>query len=40
MSTAGRPQLEPGWDAWQADRSRRGEIDQHPAYADNPYRPL
>lgn len=40
MSTAGRPQLERGWDAWQAERFRRGEIDQHPDYADNPYRPL
>ena len=40
MSIADRPQLERGWDAWQAERFRRGEIDQHPDYADNPYRPL
>jgi len=25
MSIAGRPQLERGWDAWQAERFRRGE---------------
>lgn len=40
MSIAGRPQLERGWDAWQAERFRRGEIDQRPDCADNPYRPL
>jgi hypothetical protein len=31
--------LERAWDAWQAERHRRGEIDQQPGYADNPFRP-
>lgn len=32
-------QLERAWDAWQAERYRRGEIDHRPGYADNPFRP-
>jgi hypothetical protein len=32
-------QLERAWDAWQAERYRRGEISQRPGYADNPFRP-
>jgi len=31
-------QLERAWDAWQAERHRRGEIDRRPAYTDNPFR--
>jgi hypothetical protein len=31
-------QLENAWDAWQAQRYLRGEIDQWPGYADNPFR--
>jgi hypothetical protein len=30
------PAVEQAWDVWQAERHRRGEIDQQPAYADNP----
>lgn len=25
--------------SWQTELRRRGEIEQHPDYADNPYRP-
>jgi hypothetical protein len=32
-------QLERAWDAWQSERYRRGEIDQRPAYTDNPFHP-
>jgi hypothetical protein len=32
-------QLEQAWDAWQAERYRRGEISQRPGYAGNPFRP-
>jgi hypothetical protein len=32
-------QLERAWDAWQAERYQRGEIDQRPGYTDNPFRP-
>lgn len=39
MPTSSRPQLERAWDAWQAELHRRGEVEQHPDYADNPYRP-
>jgi len=31
--------LERAWDAWQAERYRRGEIAQRPGYTDNPFRP-
>jgi hypothetical protein len=31
-------QLERAWDAWQAERYRRGEISQRPGYTDNPFR--
>ncbi len=31
-------QLERAWDAWQAERYRRGEISQRPGYAGNPFR--
>jgi hypothetical protein len=33
------PQPERAWDAWQAGRYRRGEIDQRPGYTGNPFRP-
>ena len=33
------PQLERAWDAWQAERYKRGEISQLPGYTDNPFRP-
>jgi hypothetical protein len=33
------PQLERGWDAWQAERYQRGEISRRPGYTDNPFRP-
>ena len=32
-------QLERAWDAWQAERYRRGETSQRPGYTDNPFRP-
>jgi hypothetical protein len=32
-------QLERAWDAWQAERYRRGETGQRPGYIDNPFRP-
>jgi len=32
-------QLERAWDAWQAERYQRGEIDRRPGYTDNPFRP-
>jgi len=32
-------QLERAWDAWQAGRYQRGEIDQRPGYTGNPFRP-
>jgi hypothetical protein len=32
-------QLERAWDAWQAERYRRGETGQRPGYTDNPFRP-
>ena len=32
-------QLERAWDAWQAERYRRGETCQRPGYIDNPFRP-
>ncbi len=35
---SGARHLELAWDAWQNERLRRGEIDQRPAYTDNPYR--
>lgn len=31
------PQIERAWDAWQAGRHRRGEVDQRPAYTGNPF---
>jgi hypothetical protein len=33
------PQLERAWNAWQAERYRRGEIGQRPADTGNPFRP-
>ena len=33
------PQLGRAWDAWQAERYHRGETEQRPGYADNPFRP-
>ncbi|PZS25777.1 MAG: hypothetical protein DLM61_19405 [Pseudonocardiales bacterium] len=38
MSASSARQLERAWDAWRAELYRRGEITDHPAYADNPYR--
>jgi hypothetical protein len=35
---ASTPQLERAWDAWQAERHRRGEIDRRPACTSNPFR--
>jgi hypothetical protein len=32
-------QLERAWDAWRAERYRRGEIGQRPGYTGNPFRP-
>jgi len=32
-------QLERAWDAWQAERYRRGETGQRPGYTGNPFRP-
>jgi hypothetical protein len=39
LPASSTPQLERAWDAWQAERYRRGEIDQRPGYTDNPFRP-
>jgi hypothetical protein len=39
LPASATPQLERAWDAWQTERHRRGEIDQQPAAADNPFRP-
>jgi hypothetical protein len=38
-SASSTPQLERAWDAWQAERCRRGEISQRPGYTDNSFRP-
>ena len=32
-------QLGRAWDAWQAERYRRGETGQRPGYTGNPFRP-
>jgi hypothetical protein len=32
-------QLERAWDAWQAERYRRGETGQRPGYTGSPFRP-
>ena len=39
LPASSTPQLERAWDAWQAERYRRGEISQRPGYTDNPFRP-
>ena len=39
LPASSTPQLERAWDAWQIERYQRGEIDQRPGYADNPFRP-
>jgi len=39
LPASSTPQLERGWDAWQAERYQRGEISQRPGYTDNPFRP-
>jgi hypothetical protein len=39
LPASSTPQLEPVWDAWQAERYQRGEIDQRPGYTGNPFRP-
>ena len=39
LPASSTPQLERAWDAWQAERYQRGEIDQRPADTGNPFRP-
>jgi hypothetical protein len=39
LPASSTPQLERGWDAWQAERYQRGEISQRPGYTDSPFRP-
>jgi hypothetical protein len=39
LPTSSTRQLERAWDAWQAERHRRGETAQRAAYIDNPFRP-
>jgi hypothetical protein len=39
LPASSTPQLERAWDAWHAERSWRGEIDQRPGYTSNPFRP-
>ena len=39
LPASSAPQLERAWDAWQAERYQRGEIDQRPGYTGNPFRP-
>ena len=39
LPASSTPQLERAWDAWQAERYRRGEIGQRPAGTGNPFRP-
>ena len=38
LPASSTPQLERAWDAWQAERYRRGEIGQRPGCTDNPFR--
>ena len=38
IAASSTPQLERAWDAWQAERYRRGEIGQRPGYTNNPFR--
>ena len=35
MLSSTSAQMERAWDAWQAERYRRGETGQQPAYTDN-----
>ena len=39
LPASSTPQLERAWDAWQAERYQRGEIDQRPSGTGNPFRP-
>jgi len=39
LPASSTPQLERAWDAWQAERYRRGETGLRPGYAGNPFRP-
>ena len=39
LPASSTPQLERAWDAWQAERYRRGETGQRPGYTGNPFRP-
>jgi hypothetical protein len=39
LPASSTPQLERAWDAWQAERYRRGEIGQRPADVGNPFQP-
>jgi hypothetical protein len=38
MPSSTPPQMERAWDAWQAERYRRGETGQQPAYTGYPFR--
>jgi len=39
LPASSTPQPERAWDAWQAERYRRGETGQRPGYTGNPFRP-
>ena len=39
LPASSTPQLERAWDAWQAERYQRGEIDRRPGDTGNPFRP-
>jgi hypothetical protein len=39
MPMSSQLQLEKAWDAWQAERYRRGEVNTRADWADNPWRP-
>ena len=39
LPASSTPQLERAWDAWQAERYRRGETAQRPGCTGNPFRP-
>ena len=39
LPASSTPQLERAWDAYQAERYRRGETSQRAAYTDNPFQP-
>ncbi|MGI8305779.1 hypothetical protein [Saccharopolyspora hattusasensis] len=39
LPTSSTSQLERAWEAWQAERYRRGETEHPPDPRDNPFRP-